>query len=87
VRCAPERTGTPPRVAYGVGRDIGGAVARNRVRRRLRAAVAACEARLADGTAYLVSAGPEALTMPFSELVTQLGELFDACEAHARSER
>ena len=31
----------PPRVAYSVGRSVGTAVVRNRVRRRLRAAVAA----------------------------------------------
>ena len=31
----------PPRVAYAVGRGVGGAVVRNRVRRRLRAATRA----------------------------------------------
>ncbi len=32
-------SGEPPRVAFSVGRSVGGAVTRNRVRRRLRAAV------------------------------------------------
>ena len=44
----------PPRVAYAVGRKAGGAVARNRVRRRLRAATRAHSAELEPGRAYLV---------------------------------
>jgi ribonuclease P protein component len=78
LRCLREPGSTPPRVAYGVGRTVGGAVARNRGRRRLRAAVAANEARLLPGAAYLVSVGPEALTMPFDTLVDTLAALFEA---------
>jgi ribonuclease P protein component len=78
VRCLREPGATPARVAYGVGRALGGAVARNRARRRLRAAVAANEARLLPGAAYLISAGPEALTMPFDTLVDTLAALFEA---------
>ena len=48
-----------PRVAYAVGRDVGGSVARNRLRRRLRAIVAELGPDLAPG-AYLVGAGPDA---------------------------
>jgi ribonuclease P protein component len=44
----------PPRVAYAVGRKAGGAVARNQVRRRLRAAARAHVADLEPGRAYLV---------------------------------
>ena len=44
----------PPRVAYAVGRRAGGAVARNRVRRRLRAAARAHAGELEPGRAYLV---------------------------------
>ena len=50
----------PPRVAYAVGRAVGPAVTRNRLKRRLRARVA--ELPLAPGT-YLVSAGPSASTL------------------------
>lgn len=46
----------PPRVAYAVGKGVGNAVTRNRVRRRLREAVRAEAARLAAGHAYLVGA-------------------------------
>jgi ribonuclease P protein component len=65
----------PPRVAYAVS-GAGNAVARNRLRRRLRAAVGYAEADLAAGGAYLVSARREALTMPFDALVDTLAALF-----------
>jgi ribonuclease P protein component len=61
----PDGAGTPPRVAYTVGRKVGSAVARNRLRRQLRAA--AGEAGLVSG-AYLISASPPAATMTFGEL-------------------
>jgi ribonuclease P protein component len=56
----------PPRVAYAVGRRVGSAVARNRIRRQLRAVVAELAAELAPG-AYLVAyrSGPPAA---FAEL-------------------
>ena len=56
---------TPPRVAYAIGRPVGSAVDRNRLRRRLRAVVA--DTPLEPGT-YLLSAGPGASTMPDQEL-------------------
>lgn len=46
--------GTPPRVAFAVGRRVGSAVARNRLRRQLRAVVADLATELAPG-AYLVA--------------------------------
>ncbi|HTZ08108.1 MAG TPA: ribonuclease P protein component [Acidimicrobiales bacterium] len=56
-----------PRVAYAVGRRVGGAVERNRLRRRLRAVVDQLDGTLAPG-AYLVSAGRDALGLPFEDL-------------------
>ena len=56
-----------PRVAYAVGRRVGGAVLRNRLRRRLRAAVADRAGSIPPG-AYLVSAGREALDLPYEDL-------------------
>jgi ribonuclease P protein component len=53
----PPGASLPPRVAYAVGRRVGGAVARNRVRRRLRSL--AREAALPGG-AWLVGAGAAA---------------------------
>lgn len=74
-------------MAYGVGRATGGAVARNRARRRLRAAMHECEGQLAPGAAYLVTAGPEALTMPFGQLVETLGGLVEAARPRERGEQ
>lgn len=87
VRRVPTGETSPARVAYAVGQRVGNAVARNRVRRRLRAAARACEPKLAAGAAYLVSAGREALTMPFEELVETLGNLFEATASEGRAER
>jgi len=69
-------SGTPPRFAYAVGRRAGTAVARNRLRRRLRAVVATAGA-LRSG-AYLVGAGPEAARLPFGELRETLWEALEA---------
>jgi ribonuclease P protein component len=68
VTCAPAGNDGPPRVAYAVGRRVGGAVARNRVRRRLRAVVAAEAAVLAPAHVYLVGAGPAAAKTSYREL-------------------
>jgi ribonuclease P protein component len=73
VRVVPvTRRCDPPRVAYAVGRNHGGAVARNRVRRRLRAAVAAERDALCAGAAYLVTPSPAAAHVPFPVLRTDL---------------
>ena len=64
------------RVAYAIGRRVGPAVVRNRLRRRLRAAVREIDAErggLAPG-AYLVSARPEAAGRPYPELRADLAD-------------
>lgn len=81
IRFVPGESEAPPRVAYAVG-GVGNAVVRNRLRRRLRAAVAGAEAELTPGGAYLVSARREALTMPFDALVDALAGLFRAAGGH-----
>jgi ribonuclease P protein component len=55
-------------VAFAVGRRTGSAVQRNRVRRRLRAAIDGCRVDLAPGGAYLFEADQSVVTMPFTEL-------------------
>ena len=60
--------GAPPaRVAYAVGRAVGSAVERNRVRRRLRALVAEAGAQLRPG-AYLVGTAPRAARSSYEGL-------------------
>lgn len=59
--------GGPPRVGVVAGRRVGGAVVRNRAKRRLREALARVE--LADGTAYVVVASPEVAEAAFDDIV------------------
>lgn len=85
ARCGPvsvswvaaSSAGEPPRVAYAIGKVVGGAVTRNLVRRRLQAVVASVAADLGAGT-YLVGAGPAAATATFAELTTALMTALEA---------
>lgn len=61
VRLATGDPDAPPQVAYAIPRAVGGAVERNRLRRRLRAAVRELEPELLPGGAYLVGAGAAAV--------------------------
>lgn len=54
-------------MAYAVGRRVGGAVRRNRLRRRLRAVMSQYGDNLRSGS-YMVGAGPEATSLSFEEL-------------------
>ena len=62
---------SPPQVGYAVGKVVGNAVTRNKVRRRLQAIVASFASDLAPGT-YLVGAGPTAATATYAELSSAL---------------
>ena len=62
----------PPRVGFTVTRKTGNAVVRNRIRRRLKAAVAAAGERLESATDYVVIGRRAALTLQFQRLVTDL---------------
>ncbi|MGE3618864.1 MAG: ribonuclease P protein component [Acidimicrobiia bacterium] len=70
VSWIPAPADVPPRVAFAIPRRSGGAVVRNRIRRRLRAACAALrrDGRLAAGTYLLVGEG-ELARLPWVELV------------------
>jgi ribonuclease P protein component len=73
-------TDGPPRFAYGIGRRVGPAVVRNRVRRRLRVAareLAGAPAGLPSG-AYLVTVSPHIVGVTYDELRRRLAE---ACVA------
>ena len=64
----------PPRVAFAIGKRVGGAVVRNRLRRRLRAALSSTAAPLPAGD-YLLGASPEAAALTFGELNVLVREL------------
>lgn len=74
----PPGTSSPPRVAFSVGRAVGSAVVRNRVRRRLRAAVQSVSGagRMPAGD-YLIGARPEAATQSFAELHADLTRVIE----------
>jgi ribonuclease P protein component len=77
-----EHAGEPAlRVAYAVGRKLGGAVQRNRVRRRMREIVAGLAPELRGGT-YLVSARAGAEALSFEELRRVVAEAL--CRAAGR---
>jgi ribonuclease P protein component len=59
----------PPQVAYAIGRKVGGAVERNRLRRRLRAIVGQLAPQLRP-SAYLIGASPEVRNLSVGELRT-----------------
>lgn len=61
-----------PRVGFVVSRRVGGAVGRNRVRRRLRHLAAARLDRLPPGSAVVVRATPPAAELSSAELATAL---------------
>ena len=77
--------GDLPRVAYAVGRRAGGAVVRNRIRRRLRAIVreAGLAGALVPGN-YLIGAGAPAATLPYRELRTTVMEALRSAPATGR---
>jgi ribonuclease P protein component len=68
----PDPAATPPRVAYALGRAIGPAVVRNRLRRQLRAQLV--DRQLPPGL-YLIGASPTASTRSLKELVFDLDRL------------
>ncbi len=80
---AVESPGTQPaeggfRVGFTASRRVGGAVARNRARRRLRAAVAKVMAdRARPGHDYVVIARKETLGRRFADLVGDLETALD----------
>ena len=61
----------PPRVGYTIGRRVGSAVVRNRVRRRLRMLVREAAPQLRPGS-YLILVSPEAANLSYDDLRTTL---------------
>lgn len=79
LSCVAEPGSRQARVAYAIGRTAGGAVRRNRARRRLRAVMAELAPSLV-GRAWLVGAGPEAVDEDFSTLRAYAESAVEALE-------
>lgn len=77
LRAAEARSGLPPRVGFVVSRAVGGAVVRNRVKRRLRAICAGTVDRLPLGVDAVVRASPSAAEATYAELSHSLDGLLD----------
>jgi len=77
-----EPPGSPPRLGFVIGRSVGGAVVRNRLRRRLRAAFAtAAESGAMVSGRYVIGASPKAVELTFDQLSAAVGSI---CEQAAR---
>jgi ribonuclease P protein component len=80
VVSVPDASGGPPRVAYAVGKRVGGSVIRNRLRRRLRAQVAAAPP---PSGAYLIVLSPGATELDSGALARHLRNALGVAPAEA----
>jgi ribonuclease P protein component len=69
-----------PRVGFTVGKVLGGAVERNRIRRRLRAAVQRHLAELALPLDVVLHPRKAVLTLEFAKLESEVEQLFAALQ-------
>lgn len=72
-----------PRVGFTVGRILGGAVERNRMRRRLREAVRLELARLNTPVDVVINPKKSVLTADFGELVKEVGRAFQVIQGQS----
>ena len=71
-----------PGIGFTVTKQAGNSPERNRIRRRLRAAVKACETGFQSQHDYVLVGRREALSTPFDRLVSELGGAIP--KVHAR---
>jgi ribonuclease P protein component len=76
-------TGSEPRIAYAIGKGVGSAVVRNRVRRRLKA-IAVIHADIVHPGSYLIGVRPGAAHCSYEELNGMFIRLFDQLQARQR---
>ena len=69
-----------PRVGFTVGKVLGGAVERNRIRRRMRAAVSRHLAELVKPLDLVLHPRKSVLTMKFVQLDAEIAQIFGAVQ-------
>ncbi len=79
---ANDRDVVEPGIGFTVTKQTGNSPQRNRIRRRLRAAVKACENSFQPSHDYVLVGRREALSVPFDRLVAELGGVIP--KVHAR---
>ncbi len=77
-----DQTLTQPAIAYALGRQVGGAVQRNLLRRRLRELLKARAHKVLPGF-YLIGAASGATKLSFVELGIQVDSLLERCAQKA----
>jgi ribonuclease P protein component len=80
----PRQSGTGPRVGFTVGRAAGGAVTRNRIRRRLREAVRLHLGQLAGPIDIVINPKRSVLTADFAELCAEVARAFEKISGSGR---
>jgi ribonuclease P protein component len=76
--------GEGPRIGFRVGRVLGGAVERNRIRRRLREAVRLNRSRLSSAVDVVVHPKKSALQVDFAGLEQEIEHALEAVERAVR---
>jgi ribonuclease P protein component len=76
-----------PGLGLTVTKKVGNAPQRNRIKRRLRAAARACEARFQPQHDYVLVGRREALTEPFAKVVADLSSAIAKVHATSRDAR
>ncbi|MEO5974574.1 MAG: ribonuclease P protein component [Ilumatobacteraceae bacterium] len=74
-----------PHMGYAVGRQIGGAVVRNRLRRRLREIMKSHETDVSPGW-YLIGVSQTGRTYRFAQLAGSANRLIRAIQTHSTAE-
>jgi ribonuclease P protein component len=71
-------------VGFTVSRALGGAVERNRIKRRLREAVRRQRQRLGDGVDVVINPKKSVLSAEFAEIAAEVGRGFEAVRGKLR---